>query len=236
MRTSPKSRTRLLTYLAAAGASPVAAADIQVYDGPPIGIGGSGSVTLSLSDFQIELGVYRESNTSFNGGGGWTTCCTYINDKCAKYDQVYETTYRGSKWLQVNCDSGLEGVRFTELDLQFATDGVGMIVHADLEFDRTPDRGPAVHDVELANRHAVDIQLRVRTLVVSQEQSIAVFPDRGMARNGLIAFGGEQHRGAVAIERWIEGRAVHADLVEVGPGGRGRSGHSNRVVAPEVAV
>lgn len=114
MRTSPKSRTRLLTYLAAAGASPVAAADIQVYDGPPIGIGSSGSITLSLGDFQFDMGVGRWSNTSFNGGGGWTTCCTYINDKCVNYDQIYETTYRGSKWLNVSCDSGLETIGFTK--------------------------------------------------------------------------------------------------------------------------
>ena len=108
-------QTRLMAYVTTASVAPLAMADIQVYDGPPIGIGGSGSVTLSLGDFQLELGAGRWSNTSFNGGGGWTTCCSYIDDKCVKYDQIYQTTYRGSKWLQVSCDSGLEGVRFTEL-------------------------------------------------------------------------------------------------------------------------
>lgn len=115
MRDGPIRKHRLLTYLATAGVAPAAVADIQVYDGPPIGIGWSGSVTLSLDEFQVELGAGRWSNTSFNGGEGWTTCCSFIDGQCVEYSQIYETTYRGSKWLQLNCDSGLESVSITKL-------------------------------------------------------------------------------------------------------------------------
>ena len=113
MRDGPIRKHRLLTYLATAGVAPAAVADIQVYDGPPIGIGWSGSVTLSLDEFQVELGAGRWSYTSFNGGEGWTTCCSFVDGQCVEYSQIYETTYRGSKWLQLNCDSGLESVSIT---------------------------------------------------------------------------------------------------------------------------
>lgn len=114
-----------MAYATAAASVPVAVGDIQVYDGPDIGVG-SGLVTLELDEFSVTIQVSQFSYRDFNDFG-WSTCCGEYGGSpggsCTNPGSIFYSYYRGVYSMVLGCFDSVDTIGF--MDLGDAVQGTG---------------------------------------------------------------------------------------------------------------
>lgn len=107
---TPRVHARLAAYAAAASAAPTATADIQLYEGPPIGIG-FGDTTLELGDLSLSLQATIISYRNIDDYV-WSDCCGFSKGGwCTYYGAVGSTVYRGFYSLYLVCNASMESMQ-----------------------------------------------------------------------------------------------------------------------------
>ncbi|MCH2160453.1 MAG: hypothetical protein MK085_01130 [Phycisphaerales bacterium] len=115
---------RLAAYVATAGTISAAEADIQVYDGPPISVGGS--VYLELQGLSFNFGTSRDFDQYFDFHQ-WSFCCGYSGkyySYCTNWSGSWISTYRGWEDLSLNCGN--------DMTLYLGFMGIGAVVEGNL--------------------------------------------------------------------------------------------------------